>query len=122
MRADVEALMTMWQDAWFTKNARAIAEMMADDYVYVAPSGAIMDRETILDVVGDPTYGLTGGAHTEKVVSMLGEDAAIVQRRWRGSGTYRGQVFVEDHRCVTICDRSSGRWRIRYEQCSAIAP
>jgi len=122
MRADVEALMTMWQDAWFTNNARAIAEMMADDYVYVAPSGAIMDRETILDVVGDPTYGLTGGAHTEKVVSMLGEDAAIVQRRWRGSGTYRGQVFVEDHRCVTICDRSSGRWRIRYEQCSAIAP
>ena len=58
--------------------------------------------------------------HTETVVSMLGEDAAMVRRRWRGSGTYRGQEFVEDHRCVTICDRSSGQWRVRYEQCSAV--
>jgi ketosteroid isomerase-like protein len=122
MRTDVETLMTTWQDAWFTKNGRAIAEMMTDDYIYVAPSGAVMDRATILAVVSDPTYALTNGAHTETVVSMLGEGAPMVRRRWQGSGTYRGQEFVEDHRCVTICDRSSGQWRIRYEQCSAVAP
>jgi ketosteroid isomerase-like protein len=121
MRADVETLMTAWQDAWFARNGRAIAEMMADDYVYVAPNGAVMDRATILGVVDDPTYALTGGAHTETVVSMLGEGAAMVRRRWKGSGTYRGHVFVEDHRCVTICVLSNGQWRIRYEQCSAVA-
>ena len=121
MRTDVETLMTAWQDAWFTKNGHAIAEMMTDDYIYVAPNGAVMDRTTILGVVDDPTYALTGGAHTETVVSMLGEGAAMVRRRWQGRGTYRGQEFVEDHRCVTICDRSSGQWRIRYEQCSAAA-
>jgi uncharacterized protein (TIGR02246 family) len=119
MQTDVEALMKAWQDAWFDKNGAAIAEMMTEDYVYVAPNGAVMDRATILGVVNDPTYGLTGGAHTETVVSMLGERAAMVRRRWQGSGAYRGQKFHEDHRCVTICDRSSGRWRIRYEQCSA---
>jgi len=121
MRTDVETLMAAWQDAWFTKNGPAIAEMMTDDYVYVAPSGAVMDRATILGVVNDPTYALTGGTHTETVVSMLGEGAAMVRRRWQGRGTYRGREFVEDHRCVTICDRSSGRWCIRYEQCSAVA-
>ena len=121
MRTDVEALMTEWQHAWAAKNGRAIAEMMADDYIYLAPNGAVMDRATILGVVDDPTYALTGGAHTETVVNMLGEDAAMVRRRWQGSGTYRGQQFVEDHRCVTICDRSSGRWRVRYEQCVAVA-
>ena len=57
MRTDVETLMTAWQDAWFTKNGRAIAEMMTDDYIYVAPNGAVMDR------------------------------AAMVRRRWQGSGT-----------------------------------
>ena len=119
MRTDVEALMTAWQAAWFAKNGTAIAEMMADDYVYVAANGAVMDRTTILGVVDDPTYALTGGAHTETVVSMLGDGAAMVRRRWQGSGTYRGQAFVEDHRCVTILDRSSGQWRVRYEQCSA---
>ena len=121
MRTEVEALMTAWQNAWFSKNGRAVAEMMTDDYVYVAPNGAVRDRTTILGVVDDPTYALTGGAHTETVVTMLDEGAAMVRRRWQGSGTYRGQAFVEDHRCVTICDRSSGQWRIRYEQCSAVA-
>ena len=121
MRPDVETLMAAWQDAWFTKNGRAITEMMTDDYIYVAPNGTVMDRGTILGVVDDPTYALTGGAHTETVVSTLVEGAAMVRRRWQGKGTYRGQEFVEDHRCVTICDRSSGQWRIRYEQCSAVA-
>jgi ketosteroid isomerase-like protein len=120
MQTDVETLLKAWQDAWFAKDGRAIAEMMSDDYTYVAPNGAVMDRATILGVVGDPTYALTRGEHTETLVTMLGESAAMVRRRWQGSGTYRGQTFVEDHRCVTICDRSSGRWRIRYEQCSAV--
>ena len=121
MRADIEALMTAWQDAWFAKNGRAIADMMTDDYTYVAPSGAVMDRATILGVVNDATYALSGGAHSETAVTMLGEGAAMVRRRWPDRGTYRGQEFVEDHRCVTICERSSGEWRIRYEQCSAVA-
>ena len=121
MSADVETFMAAWQDAWFTRNGRAVAEMMAGDYVYVAPNGTVMDRATILGVVNDPTYELTGGTHTETAVTMLGESAAMVRRRWQGKGTYKSQTFVEDHRCVTICDRSSGQWRIRFEQCSAVA-
>jgi hypothetical protein len=120
VRTEVETLMAAWQDAWFAKNQSVISQLMSDDYVYVAPNGAVMDRAAILDVVGNSTYGLTDGAHTEIVITMLGESAAVVRRRWQGTGRYRGQVFVEDHRCVTICDCSSGRWRIRYEQCSAV--
>ena len=121
MRTEVEALMAAWQNAWFTKDRSVISRLMSDDYVYIAPNGAIMDRAAILDVVGDTTYGLTGGAHTETVITMLGDCAAVVRRHWQGTGRYRGQVFVEDHRYVTICDRSSGQWHIRYEQCSAVA-
>jgi hypothetical protein len=46
--------MTAWQDAWFTKNGRAIAEMMTDDYSYVAPNGAVMDRATICELSTTP--------------------------------------------------------------------
>ena len=113
-------LISAWHAAWFAKDAAAIAQMMAEDYVYVAPNGAILDRAAILQIVGDPTYGLTGGTHAETTVVMLGDGAALVRHRWKGTGTFRGQVFVDDHRCATVCDRSSGRWRIRYEQCSAI--
>jgi uncharacterized protein (TIGR02246 family) len=121
MRDELETMIAAWHDAWFTKDAHAIAQMTAEDYVYVGPNGAVMDRAAILQVVGDPTYELTGGTHTERIVVMLGEGAALVRHRWQGTGTFRGQTFAEDHRCVTICDRSSGRWCIRYEQCSAVS-
>jgi uncharacterized protein (TIGR02246 family) len=120
MPDELKTLISAWHAAWFAKDAAAIAQMMAEDYVYVAPNGAILDRAAILQIVGDPTYGLTGGTHAETTVVMLGEAAALVRHRWQGTGTLRGQVFVDDHRCVTVCDRSSGRWCIRYEQCSAI--
>jgi uncharacterized protein (TIGR02246 family) len=120
MTAELEAMIATWQEAWFAKDASTIAATMTDDYIYVGPNGAMMDRNAILQVVTDPTYALMGGTHTERVVVMLGDAAALVRRRWQGTGTFRGQTFVEDHRCVTACDRSSGRWRIRYEQCSAI--
>ena len=122
MRHELKSLIAAWHAAWFAKDVAAIAEMMAEDYVYVAPNGTILDRAAILQIAGDPTYGLTGGTHSETTVVMLGEDAALVRHRWRGTGTFRGQVFVDDHRCATICDRLRGQWRIRYEQCSAIGP
>lgn len=122
MHDEVAALMTAWQDAWFSKNPTAIAELATEDYAYVAPNGTTLDRAAILQVVSDPTYALTGGTHTETLVSLIGDGAALVRRRWQGTGTYRGQVFVEDHRCVTICECARGEWRIRYEQCSAIVP
>lgn len=120
MRDELDTVIAAWHDAWFTKDATAIAQMMAEDYVYVGPNGAVVDRAAILHIVGDPTYGLTGGTHTETIVVMLGGDVALVRHRWQGTGTFRGQAFVDNHRCVTICDRSSGHWCIRYEQCSAI--
>jgi hypothetical protein len=120
MADELEAVLAAWQDAWFTKNASTIDATMANDYTYVGPNGAVMDRAAILQVVTDPTYRLTGGTHTEQVVVTLGDATALVRRRWQGAGTFRGQTFDEDHRCVTVCDRSSGRWRIRYEQCSAV--
>jgi len=120
MADELETMIAAWQHAWFAKDASIIAATISDDYVYVGPNGALMDRTAILQVVSDPTYRLTGGTHTERQVVMLGDVAALVSRRWQGTGTFRGQTFVEDHRCVTVCDRSSGRWRIRYEQCSAV--
>lgn len=122
MREELEALNAAWNGAWLTKDATTIAHLMTDDYVYVGPNGAIMDRAAILQIVGDSSYGLTRGTRTEMIVVMLGDTAALVRHRWQGAGTFRGKAFVDDHRCAMICERSSGRWRIRYEQCSAIGP
>ena len=120
MPDDPAELTAAWFDAWRTKDARAIERMIAADYVYVAPNGAVMDRETILGIIKDPSYGIASGAHTEVAVVQLGSDVALVRHHWRGHGTIRGRDFVDDHRCVMIWCRSEGRWRVHYEQASPV--
>ena len=106
MPTDVETLMTAWQDAWFTKNGRAIAEMMTDDYIYVAPNGAVMDRATILGVVNDPTVRAHGwhahGDGSEHARRGRSNGAASVARQWdiSGSGVRRGSSMPHDLRSL----------------------
>ena len=76
MPEDPAALTTTWFDAWRTKDASAIARMMAPDYVYVAPNGSLMDRAAILAIATDPTYGITEGTHDDVTVIALGPDVA----------------------------------------------
>ena len=121
MPDDPAELTSAWFDAWRRKDAGAVERMMGADYVYVAPNGAVMDRETILGIIKDPSYGITSGTHTEVSVVHLGSDVALVRHHWRGEGTLRGQVFVDDQRCVMIWHRSDHRWRVHYEQASPVA-
>jgi ketosteroid isomerase-like protein len=113
-------LTASWFDAWRTKNVMAIEQMIATDYVYVAPNGAVMDREAILAIIKDPSYGIVAGAHSEVTVVQLGLDTSLVRHRWRGHGSIRGTVFVDDHQCVMVWCRTGGRWRVHYEQASPV--
>ena len=122
MQNEPAELTAVWFDAWRTKDAGAVGRMIAADYVYVAPNGAVMDREAILGIIEDPSYGISSGGHTDVAVVPLGSDVALVRHHWRGQGTFRGRVFVDDHQCVMIWFRSEGRWRVRYEQASPVVP
>ena len=77
MPDDPAVLTAAWFDAWRAKDAGAIGRMMAAEYVYVAPNGAVMDREAILAIASDPSYGITDGAHTEVEVIPLGANVAV---------------------------------------------
>jgi uncharacterized protein (TIGR02246 family) len=120
MPNDPAQLTSAWFDGWRTKDAASIERMMALDYVYVAPNGAVMGRDEILAIIRDPSYGITEGGHTDVDVTLLGPDVALVRHHWQGSGTFRGQIFVDDHRCVMIWHRVAGEWRVRFEQASPI--
>jgi ketosteroid isomerase-like protein len=120
MSSDPAELTAVWFDAWRTKDAAAIERMIAADYVYVAPNGAVMDREAILSIIKDPSYGIIAGAHTDVAVVPLGADVTLVRHHWRGHGTIRGQAFVDDHQAVMVWFRTDGRWRVCYEQASPI--
>jgi hypothetical protein len=81
-----------------------------------------MDRDTILGIIKDPSYGIQTGVHTEIALLQLGPDVTLVRHHWRGQGTLRGKFFVDDHQCVMVWHRTDGQWRVRYEQASAVQP
>jgi hypothetical protein len=95
-----------------------VESLVADDYVYVGPNGLTLDRQGILAIIRSPSYRLDHWTRTEVVVRPLGEEAAVVRHRGQGAGSYEGTSFTDDHRCVMVCAKQAGGWRIVFEQCS----
>jgi uncharacterized protein (TIGR02246 family) len=118
MLSELHGLSERWFQAWLEKDAATVERMVAEDYIYVAPSGLILDRQAILAIIRSPGYRLDRGTRTEVVVRALGPEAAAVRHRYQGAGSFEGTSFTDDHRCVMVWEKHAGEWRLVMEQCS----
>lgn len=107
-----------WFQAWLDKDAATVERLMTEDYVYVAPTGVVLDRQAILNVIRSPSYRLDRFAHTEVVVRAVGNDAAVVRDRRQAAGSFEGASFTDDQLGVMVWAREAGEWRLVMEQCS----
>jgi uncharacterized protein (TIGR02246 family) len=122
MTAELERLNQMWEQAWLDKDVALVEKLMADEYVYIAPNGQMLDREAILKIIRSPSYHLDNGTRTEVIIKPVGEDVAVVVHRSQGEGRLEGKPFKDDHRCTMLCARRGGEWRVILEQCSPNNP
>jgi uncharacterized protein (TIGR02246 family) len=122
MTTELHDLNERWGRAWLERDAATVERLMADDYLYVAPRGLVLDREAVLRVIRSPTYRLESTTRTEVVVRGLGPEAALVRHRSQSAGSFEGTSFAEDHRCVMVCHKQSGEWRVVMEQHSFHGP
>src|SRR5262245_57464378 len=118
MVEELHDLSDRWFRAWLEKDAATVERLMADDYLYVAPGGLLLDRQAILATIRSPSYRLDHGTRTEVVVRAVGNDAAVVRHRYQGGGSFEGKSFTDDHRCVMVWEKHAGAWRLVMEQCS----
>jgi uncharacterized protein (TIGR02246 family) len=118
MLSELHGLSQRWFQAWLEKDAATVERLMAEDYLYVGPSGLTLDRQAILAVIRSPSYRLDHGTRTEVVVRALGQEAAVVRHRYQGAGSFEGTSFTDDHRCVMVWEKQAGQWRLVMEQCS----
>jgi uncharacterized protein (TIGR02246 family) len=116
MLSEIHRLNKCWSQAWLEKDAATVERLMADDYVYVAPSGMVLDRQAILAIVRSPSYRVDYATRTEVVVRAVGHEAAIVRHCSQAAGSFDGKSFTDDHRCVMFCEKQAGEWRIVMEQ------
>ena len=118
MESELRDLSERWFRAWLEKDAATVERLTAEDYLYVGPSGLVLDRQAILAIVRSPSYRLDQGTRTEVVVRAVGPEAAVVRHRYQGAGSFEGTSFTDDHRCVMVWEKHAGEWRLVMEQCS----
>jgi uncharacterized protein (TIGR02246 family) len=118
MVSELYGLSERWFQAWLEKDAATVERLMAEDYLYVAPNGLVLDRQAILAIIRSPSYRLDQGTRTEVVVRAVGQEAAVVRHRYQGAGSFEGTSFTDDHRCVMVWEKQGGEWRLVMEQCS----
>jgi uncharacterized protein (TIGR02246 family) len=116
MLSDVHHQNESWTQAWLAKDAATVDRLMAADYTYVAPNGSVLDRHAILAIIRSPTYRLDYATRTEVLVRALGHEAAVVRHGSQAAGSFEGTPFADDHRCVMVCEKQAGEWRIVMEQ------
>src|SRR5262249_47500337 len=100
MVSELHGLSERWFQAWREKDAATVERLMAEDYLYIGPSGLVLDRQAILAIVHSPSYRLDHGTRTEVAVRAVGHEAAVVRHRYQGAGSFAGTSFTDDHRCV----------------------
>jgi uncharacterized protein (TIGR02246 family) len=118
MLSELHGLSERWFQAWLEKDAATVERLMAEDYLYISPSGLALDRQAILAIIRSPSYRLDHGTRTEVVVRAVGQEAAVVRHRYQGAGSFEGASFTDDHRCVMVWEKHAGQWRLVMEQCS----
>jgi hypothetical protein len=118
--SELEQASQAWTRAWLEHDAGTVDSLMAPGYLYITPTGQVLDRATVLGVVKSPEYRATG-SRSEVSTLHLGTDTAVLVSRWQGRVSYQGRVFEEDHRCTSVFVRDDRGWRVAVEHASAVA-
>jgi ketosteroid isomerase-like protein len=112
-------LLKKYDDAWNKKNAPAVGEILAPDYVYFTSTGGLSNRRDTLDFLVSPKYVLTFVERSE-VKAFRSGDTVVVSSRWRGKGTYSEGEINDDQRCGQVFVRTGKKWQIISEHCTQI--
>ena len=85
MVSELNDLNERWFQSWLAKDDVTVDWLIAEDYLYVAPSGLVLDRSAILVIIHSPTYRLDHFTHSEVVFRAVPSLFVIARRRRTGA-------------------------------------
>jgi len=121
MTAQVRALVAQYDSAWNRRDTSVVSYLLAPQYQYFTSQGGVSLRDGTIGFLSSPDYALRHAKRSEVSVSLSGP-VAVVNSRWQGQGTYRGEAFKDDQRCGQTWLRTSRVWKLLSEHCVQIAP
>lgn len=120
--ADAEPVLRLveaYDRAISRKDGEWISSLLAENYVYFQSTGGMRDRSSVLGMVTSPDYRVESRSREDITVRITG-CTAVVESRWRGTGTFKGERFVDDQRCGLVFVTLHGAWRLVAEHCTQI--
>ena len=118
---DILEISAAWDAALVANNAVAVASFMADDWVYVGPTGATPKA----DIVGWIASGRLAH-YTMQIVAparvAVHGDTAIVTARKASTGAWDGVAYAADEWISEVYVRHDGKWLcVLSQKCSTAA-
>lgn len=109
IESEVLAVSAAWDVALVRNDAEAVAAFMAEEWVYVGPSGATPKA----DIIG----WIASGQLAHFTMEMVGDarvavhgDSVVVTARKRSTGAWEGVAYTADEWISEVFVRNGGRW------------
>ena len=109
-----------YDQSWNTRNVKAVAQILADDYVYFSSTGSLTERKPTLEFLASPDYKLTFVERSEIKLLSQSNTVAVVSSRWKGRGTFGKEEINDDQRCGLVFVKQAGAWKLLSEHCVQI--
>jgi len=115
------ALESAWDQAEQNKDAAALANLLADNIVYVDYDGSISTKQQLLAEVKSPDVAGEQINNEGVTVHMHGNNVAVSTGIYRDKGTEKGKPFSRRGRFTNVWLNQNGKWECIASQSTLIA-
>ena len=115
------ALESAWDQAEHNKDANALANLLADDLVYVDYDGSMSTKQQFLASVKNPDVGAEQINNEGVTVHLYGNNVAVSTGIYREKGIEKGKPFLRRGRFTNVWLNQNGKWECIASQSTLIA-
>lgn len=120
IEADLLAVERRWNRAVAERDGAAVAEILSDDFVFIAPNGAIVGKAALVHAASDTAYVIDPFETVEPLVRVYGS-TAVITGTFVQSGHFKGAPFSGRYAYTDVYAQRGGRWVAVSAQASALA-
>ena len=111
--ADVRRLERRWLDAYEQHDAKAMSEIVADNFVITFPNGSQQTKPQIMSMISRPKDAANPSKfYTEDVKARVYGDTVVLTGRVISEFVQAGKPTKEVSSYTDTYVRSNGRWRV----------
>ena len=112
--SEVRRLERAWLDAYEQRDAKAMDEIVADDFTITFPNGSIQTKKQILSWIKEPRAANApiSKFYTEEVQARVYGDTVVLIGRVINEWQQQGQTMKEANRYTDTYVKRGGRWQV----------